>query len=161
MKSFERLNIAVFLLFGVLLASCLQPPIYPVEPHIEFVSFEKIDDGLGKDNEGILTISYTDGDGDLGNLDAKDSTINYFIIYQEKQNGVYVTPEKLIDVFNASLPRFLPSDKKQAIDGTIERRLIFNDPFSPFDTIRFECWLVDRANHKSNRIYTEEIVVKK
>jgi len=160
-KNFDALKKPVFLLFGVLLVSCLQQPRYPVEPHVEFISFEKIDDGSGKDNEGILTISYTDGDGDLGNLDAKDSTTNYFIIYQEKQNGVYVTPEKLIDVFNASLPRFLPSDKKQAIDGTIERRLIFNDPFSTFDTIRFECWLVDRANHESNRIYTEEIVVRK
>ena len=157
----ESLKVGVFLLFGVLLVSCLQPPKYPIEPHIEFHRFEKIDDGSGKDNEGVLTISYTDGDGDLGNMDAKDSTNNYFIIYQEKQNGIYVTIEEFIDVFNASLPRFLSFDKKQAIDGTIERKLNFNNPFSTFDTIRFECWLVDRAKNESNHILTPEVIVKK
>jgi len=160
-ENFESLKIVVLLLFSALFVSCLQPPKYPVEPYVKFVSFEKIDDGSGKDNEGILTIFYTDGDGDLGNLGAKDSTTNYFIIYQEKQNGVYVIPEELIDAFNASLPRFLSSDKKQAIDGTIERRLNFNNQFSTFDTIRFECWLVDRAKHESNHIFTQEIIVKK
>jgi len=148
------------LLLVVLLVSCVKQDQYPVEPYIEFVSFEKIDNGSGTDNEGILTISYTDGDGDLGNLDEKDSTTNYFIIYQEKQNGVYVTPE-LLDGFNASLPRFVASDNKQSIDGTIERKLIFNNKNSTFDTVRFECWLTDRANHKSNRILTPEIIVKK
>jgi hypothetical protein len=160
-KKFERVNSALFLLFGILFASCIRQNSYPVEPHIAFVDFEKIDNETGKDYEGILTISYTDGDGDLGNLDAKDSTTNYFIIYQEKQNGVYVTIDELIDMFNASLPRFISSNKKQSIDGTIERRLIFYNQFSTFDTIRFECWLVDRAKNESNRIFTPEIIVKK
>ncbi|MCL2131501.1 MAG: hypothetical protein FWH36_03460 [Lentimicrobiaceae bacterium] len=154
-------KIAGIVLFGVLSASCNDKPRYPIEPHIEFVSFKKIQDTTDIDNEGILTVSYTDGDGDLGNLDVKDSTTNYFIIYQEKQNGVYETPEELIDMFNASLPRFISSDKKQSIDGTIQRKLVINNPFSLFDTIRFQCWLVDRAGHESNRIYTDEIVVKK
>ena len=145
--------------FCVLFAACLHRNSYPIEPIIEFVSFDKIND-----NEAILTISYTDGDGDLGNLDEKDSTTNLFIIYQEKQNGYYLTPsepEELINSFNASLPRFVSSDKKQAIDGIIQRRLYFNNPYSPFDTIRFECWLVDRAKHESNRIFTPEIIVGK
>ena len=146
-------------LFIVLFVSCTEQLRYPVEPYIEFVSFEKIGDSIGIDNEGILTIYYTDGDGDLGNLDPKDSTTNYFIIYQEKQHGVYVTSEET--EFSASLPYFLSPDKKQSIDGTIQRRLIINNPYSDFDTIRFECWLEDRANHKSNRIFTPEIVVKK
>ena len=149
-------------LFGLLFASCMERKSYPIKPYIEFVGFEKIDNGTGIDNEGILTISYTDGDGDLGNLDEKDTTTNYFIIYQEKQHGVYVTLEEFVEEFNASLPRFVSSDKKkQPIDGTIQRKLIFNNPYSLFDTIRFECWLVDRANHESNRIFTPEIVVKK
>jgi len=148
-------------LFAVLFVSCLERKQYPIEPHIEYVSFEKINNGSGIDNEGILTISYTDGDGDLGNLDGKDSTTNCFILYQEKQNGVYTTPEAFTDEFNASLPRFVPTDKKQSIDGTIQRKLDFNNPYSAFDTIRFECWLIDRAKHKSNHIFTEEIVVKK
>jgi len=148
-------------LFIFLFSSCIKRNQYPIEPCIEFVSFEKIDNGTGIDNEGILTISYTDGDGDLGNLDEKDSTTNYFIIYQEKQNGIYVIPEDTIGMFNASLPRFVSTDKKQPIDGTIQRKLHFNNPYSSFDTIRFECWIVDRAKHKSNHIFTSEIIVKK
>lgn len=154
-------KIVLFFALGGLFCSCVEPILYPKEPHIEFVSFDKIDNGTGIDNEGILTISYTDGDGDLGNLDEKDSTANYFIIYQEKQNGHYATIEELIGVFNASLPRFVSSDKKQSIDGTIQRKLVFNNPYSTFDTIRFECWLVDREKHESNHIFTSEIVVKK
>ena len=149
------------LLFGILLASCIRQNPYPIEPYIEFVSFEIMDDGTGQDNTGILTISYTDGDGDLGNLDAKDSTTNYYIIYQEMQHGVYVTPEEYIDNFSASLPRFVSSDKKQPIDGTIQRTLDFYGRPSNFDTIRFECWLVDRAKHESNHIFTPEIILKK
>ena len=151
-----RVKYLLFLGVSILFTGCLKKPQYPIEPHIEFVSFAAIDN-----NEGILTISYTDGDGDLGNLDAKDSTVNYFIIYQEKQDGVFVTPEELIDAFNASLPRFVSSNKKQAIDGTIERKLFYNNVYSSFDTIRFECWLVDRAKHESNHVFTSEIVVKK
>jgi len=154
-------KVAFLLSCMVLFASCVKRNQYPVVPHIEYVSFEKIDNGSGIDNEAILTISYTDGDGDLGNLDEKDTTTNYFIIYQEKQNGVYVTFEEYFDMFNASLPRFISSDKKQSIDGTIERRLIFNNQKSVFDTIRFECWLLDRAKHISNHIFTDEIIVKK
>ena len=149
------------LLLVVLLVSCVKPTQYSVEPHIEFVSFDKIDSGSGTDNEGVLTMSYTDGDGDLGNLDEKDSTTNYFIVYQEKQNGIYKTPAEAVGMFNASFPRFVASDKKQSIDGTIQRKLIFNNPSSTFDTIRFECWLVDRANHNSNHVFTPEIIVKK
>ena len=163
-KYFKSLKIRKFICFsllGLFFVSCIKRNQYPIVPHIEFVSFVPIDDGTGIDNEGILTISYTDGDGDLGNLDEKDSTTNYFIVYQEKQNGVYVTPEDTIGMFNASLPRFVPTDKKQPIDGTIQRKLIFNNPYSPYDTIRFECWLVDRATHKSNVVPTSEIVVKK
>jgi hypothetical protein len=146
---------------GILFVACLGKPQYSKEPHIEYVSFEKINNGTDIDDEGILTISYTDGDGDLGNLNEKDSAVNYFIIYQEKQNGIYITPAELIDNLNASLPRFVFSDKKQSIDGTIERRLNFNNFFSTFDTIRFECWLVDRAKNESNHIFTPEIVVQK
>ena len=170
-KSFNSLEIKKFVLhflfiipcslFLVLFTSCMERKKYPIVPYIEFVSFEKIDNGTPIDNECILTIFYTDGDGDLGNLDEKDSTTNYFIVYQEKQDGVYVILEELIEEFNASLPRIVPSDKKQSIDGTIQRKLIFNNPRSPYDTIRFECWLVDRAKHVSNHIFTPEIVVKK
>ena len=148
-------------LFIVLFTSCMERKKYSIVPYIEFVSFEKIDNGTGIDDEGILTIFYTDGDGDLGNLNEKDSTTNYFISYQEKQDGVYVTPEDTIGMFNASLPRFVPTDKKQAIDGTIQRKLNFNNPNSFYDTIRFECWLVDREKHESNHIFTSEIIVKK
>ena len=157
----EGWKFTLFLLFCALFASCLHRNTYPIEPFIEYVGFEKIDNGSGIDNEGILTVSYTDGDGDLGNLDEKDSTTNYFIIYQEKQNGVYVTLEDFMDNLNASLPRFVSSNKKQPVDGTIQRRLVFNNFRSPFDTIRFECWLVDRQNHESNHIFTPEIIVKK
>ena len=74
----------VFLLFlglGFLSSGlwfCVQPPNYPVEPEIEFMSLSKdvmFQTRFGQDSV-LITFSFTDGDGDLG---FNDTTASIFI----------------------------------------------------------------------------------
>ncbi len=149
------------------LCSCRPHKQYPIEPVLEFESIVKIDNGTGIDDEAVLTVSFTDGDGDLGwdeyeNTDtSSENYYNYFITYFEKQNGVWVTPEGLENNFHVRLPRFLSGNITEAIDGKIAHTVNINNYNSEYDTIHFECYVVDRAGHKSNVVTTPEVIVKK
>ncbi len=71
-----------FGLFAIILTgvtACFNPPEFPVEPQIEFESIQYKEYGTGLDTEYdslILTVSFKDGDGDLG-LDASEDQPPY------------------------------------------------------------------------------------
>jgi len=137
-------------------------------PFIQFVSLEKIDNGSGKDDQAQLTIHFQDGNGDIG-LRAADTTgvfspdsdyyYNFFIDFYEKQNGEWVLVE-LPTPLHARLP-YLSESVPESIEGDISILTYINNYFSPYDTIKLSCQLVDRALNRSNVIETPEITVKK
>jgi hypothetical protein len=147
---------------------------FPVEPFITFNGFVKINDGSGIDNRGVLQIGYTDGDGDIG-LTQNDTLppydYNLFMKYFEKQNGVfkevYITyfndyTQKLDTlVMNARIPVLTPAGRNKSIKGIIQDTIFINNYDSPYDTVRFEVYIKDRALHESNTVTTPEIVIKK
>ena len=159
------------LLFGflaLLFFGCHRPEPFSEVPYIEFVRLEKVDEGTGVDNQANLVVRFQDGDGDIGLNDAdttgvfsKDSIYyyNFFIDYYEKQNGDYVLVELPLSN-NARIPR-LSNSVPESIEGNISIELYINNFLSPYDTIRFSCYIVDRALHHSNTITTPDIVVKK
>lgn len=163
-----RRSLVALLFVTLLLSACHREEKFPVEPAISFVSFEKIDDGSAVDNKGKLTIHFQDGDGDIG-LNENDTMppfnrdsiyhYNFFIDYYEKQNGDYVLVELPLSN-NARIPR-LSNSVPESIEGNISIELYINNFLSPYDTIRFSCYIVDRALHHSNTITTPDIVVKK
>ncbi len=57
----------------IIVASCVKPPEYPVEPEIEFVSITKSEIRQNVDTTNI-TFSFTDGDGDIGLPDTDPGT---------------------------------------------------------------------------------------
>ncbi len=72
-------NIALlFVLMTLGTAACIQPPDYPVEPEIEFISVSKSQVMQAIDTFRI-NFSYTDGDGDIG-LELDDPDNNVIII---------------------------------------------------------------------------------
>ncbi len=152
------------LLLSMLLPACRRTEKYAVEPHIEFVSLEPINE-LDNGMDVRLTFKFQDGDGDVG-LDAKDiqypfdtASIYYyncFITYFEKQNGEFVELE-LPSTLNMRIPR-LSDNTPESISGEIYLDLYANNPFSPYDTIRYELYIVDRALHHSNTITTTEYI---
>lgn len=156
----------VFLMIAsllVLLASCRKPEKFSLVPAIEFVSLEANPVAGGTDV--CLTFKFQDGDGDIG-LDEDDiqspfdtSSVYYyncFITYFEKQNGHFVEVE-LPSTLNMRIPR-LSDNTPESISGEIMLDLYANNPFSPFDTIRYELYIVDRALNHSNTITTTEFI---
>ena len=118
-------NLALYLMILIVLSgiSCRKPKKYPDEPIITFKGFKTIRDNQGLDKSGVLSISFTDGDGDIG-LRAGDTIapydtcsiyqFNYFIRILEKRNGVFrqyvfvknFTPCQLTDLYSVCNPAF-------------------------------------------------------
>lgn len=169
MKAFSKIQLFLPIIVFAVLFSCKKPETYPIEPTIAFGSFTKIQNVLGKDDKGILKISFIDGDGDIG-LAPEDTLApynlgstyyyNFFIDYYEKQNGVY-TKVELPMTNNSRIPVILPDGETKSVKGDIEVELNINNPFSAFDTIYYEASICDRALHISNVIKTPDIIIKK
>jgi hypothetical protein len=153
----------------LLLIACTPDPDYPIEPSIEFVSFTKVQNNTGIDDKGTLEISFIDGDGDIGlseyDTDPPYDTAsiyyyNFFITYYEKQHGVYVKVD--LPLTNDSrIPLTPPAEEGLPLKGDIDIDLYINNPFSTFDTIKFDAYIVDRALHESNTITTPDIIIDK
>ena len=165
--------IALSLLF-ILLYGCRKYDHYPIAPHIDLLSFEKIQDSLGVDQQGVIGLKFTDGDGDLG-LTSDQNTGNYqyniFIKYFEKKKGIFqeiilTTPNPQTGKpdtlrFNGRIPYLTPVGKNKAISGQILDTLYINNFASTYDTIKYQIYIQDRALNKSNVVETPEIVVNK
>jgi hypothetical protein len=168
MKRFYRF-LLIFILSTFFLIACTKEEVFPPEPAITFISFDKIPNNSSIDNLGLLKIFFTDGDGDLG-LDESDTLppydlgskyyYNYFIKFFEKQHGKFVEVTLPLP-FNGRIPRLQGSGNSPSIKGEIELEVLIYNPTSVFDTVRFEVSICDRALNMSNVITTPEIIVKK
>lgn len=164
-KAFLFFAIAIVVAF----ASCRDKNIYPLEPVISFKSFNKVPNSLGVDQEGILTLTFTDGDGDIG-LTEEDTLspfqyggeyyYNFYIDFYEKQNDSFVKID-LPSEFHARIPLVEADLASKGYKGDLEIKLFINNPNSSYDTIMFETYIYDRALNKSNVVRTPDIVVKK
>ena len=154
---------------GILaLSGCIKKESYPDVPEIGYESFLLVFDTGQFAKQGIFTISFKDGNGDIG-LRSRDTFppfnkqgsyyYNYILNYFEKQNGVF-TQVDLDPPFNARIPYLTPDDPNKAIKGLITDTLDLN-PHPLFDTIKFEAYIYDRALNKSNIISTPEIILRK
>jgi len=149
--------------------SCTKEEDFSEIPHIEYMDFTKIQNSGNIDEKGILKIFFTDGDDDMGLADwdtlppfDKNSKYyyNFFITYFEKQHGEFVEVVPAV-TFNSRIPVLTSSSSNGALKGEIEIELFINNPFSVYDTIRFDAYIADRALHESNIISTPEIILKK
>ena len=124
-------------------------------PVIEFSEFQKLDDNSAK-----LILTFKDCDGDIG-LNQADSVdpykYNLFMEYFEKQNGVWVADTPLVPYYYR-IP-VLYDGTGDAVEGDIEVTMqYYYNPFSNYDTIKFQVHLMDRALNESNVVETGEIV---
>lgn len=165
------------LLLALAVSACQKPVEYPIEPKIAYEGFTYL---MNPDStfsgEGVISFSYTDGDGDLG-LDDADTLspfgfndahyYNMVVDYLKCVNGEFVKTPLLswnaqtqsYDTvsFNARFKRLRDSEEPKAISGTMDYKLTVQNPFSPNDTVKFEIRIFDRALHESNVILTEPI----
>lgn len=170
-------RLTALLVLLLVIGSCKKYEEFPPEPVIKFMDFTLLRDTEGIDQRGILRFSYTDGDGNIG-LCSYDTVApfdyNLFIKYFELQNGVFkeillITPNYINDTtieydtatFNGRIPILTPAGKNKAIRGEIEDTLNVNNILSPYDTIKYEVYIMDRDLNKSNIIATPPIIIKK
>ena len=167
----------VILLALFTLAACQEKVEYPIEPKITYEGMSYLMDADSTlTGEVVLSIAYTDGDGDLG-LDDADSLYpfgtndphyyNLLIDYLKWDGSTFVETPLLswnqqtqsYDTisFNARFKRLVFFDEEKAISGAIDYKISAYNPLSPDDTIKFRVHLIDRALHESNVVETEAI----
>jgi hypothetical protein len=149
-------------------SGCMKKQSYSDTPEIGYLGFELIYDTAQVVRTGILSISYQDGNGDIG-LSPSDTFppyqrngqyyYNYVITYFEKQNGVFKQVDLTIP-FSLRIPVLTPDDPNKAIKGYILDTIgLYPPPLH--DTIKFEAFIYDRALNKSNVITTPEIILRR
>ncbi len=157
--------ISAFCLAGLgMFQFCVQPPDYPDEPVIEFMSLSKdlmYQSKFGQDSVTI-TFSFTDGDGDLGFQDDQESIFivdgrdtfdkpPYRIPYIEQQGaGNGISGE--ISIVVPTTCCIYPGTGIPPCDTTI------NAP-QMRDTVFYWLQIKDRAGNLSNKIQTNPIVL--
>ncbi len=141
---------------------CVRPPDYPIEPLIEFISLSKNtlkQTPLGQDSI-LITIGFTDGDGDLGFkndepsifiTDGRDSFVKppYRIPYIDQQgagNGI-----------SGEISILLPTTCCIYTDPLTGFRLSCENVPVKFDSVFYYIRIRDRAGHFSNQITTPKI----
>ena len=149
-------------------SSCMKKESFSDIPEIAFKSFTLAFDTGHIAKRGYLTISFQDGNGDIGLTQNQTDPpfdsgsiyyYNYIIDYYEKQNGRFVKVE-LDPPYNARIPYLTPVDPTKAIKGYIVDTLQM-DPLPAHDTIKLKFYIYDRALHKSNVDSTPPIILRR
>jgi hypothetical protein len=160
----HRLSPATYLMLLLMIAACRNPPNYPDEPVIEFLSMNKntMQQGFANQDQILMTISFTDGDGDLGSNNNEDSTKVYFA------DTRYPIPE----VYTVSIPLVPELGSGNGISGDITFRVgtsccLYNGastscmpiPGLERDTIVYDIYIIDRKGNQSNVVKSDPVIL--
>ncbi len=152
----------------VLITSCMKQEDYSDIPEITFQEFNLVFDNGNVASKGLLIVSFTDGNGDLGLRPGDtlppfqkngDYYYNFVIDYYEKQHGRFVKIP-LDPPFSARIPYLTPEYPNKAIHGIIVDTLQMN-PAPVYDTVKFVFFIYDRALNKSNVDSTPPIILRR
>lgn len=147
---------------------------FPYEPVIELKG-TIVDGNFAKDSVAILSIGYTDGDGDIGLKDAdtfvpfnpgSEYFYNLLVWYYVKINGKWTKLKNPVSQdndtinFHERLPVITPKGKNKWVSGEIHLKV----PAYPFgldyDTVQYSVQLIDRKLNKSNILITKSFVFR-
>ncbi len=161
----KALKYTLFLSIAMIIA-CTKPPDYSDTPEIAFINFSKntMQQGGGLEDKTVLTISFTDGDGDIG-IDGEPS-----VFFKDLRDGS--------ELLTAAAPVIPEQGVGNGISGEMYITVnttccIHPDPdLAPdgcgadfvgtgvfLDTLVYEVYIVDRAGNKSNVIETGPITL--
>jgi len=163
MQSTFYTSIWVLLITGLCLASCNNSPNFDDAPVIGFISISKDTMVQNQSNTDslFLTISFKDGDGDLG---TNGSSLNENIFLVDSRTDI------IYDRFK--IPEIPISGIQNGIEGTITMKVFttccrFDDiailcpnPVDrPTNDFFIEIYMIDDAGNESNRINTNNITL--
>ncbi len=143
------------LTISLLIYGCVEPPDYPIEPVIEFISVnsnevvaQTIPEDQNRDLDTIyIKFGFTDGDGDLGS-----DSLNVFVTDKRTGNADEVY----------SIGEIPQAGATNGISGEITVMIpeVFCFPNSdPRDTLVYEIQIFDKAGNASNIIESSPIVL--
>ena len=146
-------------------SACVQPPDYPDEPVIEFLSLSKsqvLQASFGEDSI-VITFSFTDGDGDLG---FADTTASIFITdgrdnFDKPPYRIpYINQEGAGNGISGEISIVVPTTCciYPSSTGIPPCDTSLNAP-QLVDTVFYLLQIKDRAGHLSNQIQTEPITL--
>ena len=143
--------------------SCVDPPDFSDVPKIEFTGMSKdtILQGVFQQDSLFIEFSFEDGDGDLGRED------------NAEENNVFLIDLRTGNLDNSYGIPFIPAQgSSNGIEGTVQLLLYSTcclydngqDPctpssITPYDSLQYEIYIVDRAGNESNRIQTPWITL--
>ena len=167
---FRYLSIIGLIAFGI--SSCKKLETYPTTPVVTFKSLQYRDttgraiDGQTPEIESIVSLSFDikDGDGDLGiSSSTGTSTIDLFMTVYGLKNGIW---EKDEATTNYVMPDLEPIGQNKAVYATIRVDAVYivdisGKRYLPYDTIKCEFYVYDRAKHKSNIDSSGVVVISK
>lgn len=167
-KLYTKISLILLIPLFTALTGCIKEEQYPLKPQIEYAGFATMRDIYGKDSLGIITISYTDGDGNIG-LFPQDTVeplkYNYYLKFMQVVNKELVEfkPADTTLTFNARIPLLTPNGKNKNIKGEIANtiELYFARQMLQSDTIAFEIYIKDRTLLESNVIKTPKFIIKR
>ena len=160
---------------ALLLSACFTEPNYSNTPQIEYKGMFKYTKeagaGVGKAKRDsiVITVGFTDGDGDLGSDNQNTTEVNSYSAnggwgnYEIKAfrlvNKQYVYYPLPVD-FNLIFPDLAKGKPKGAIEGTLD----FNQTFTygtvnRFYPTKFQIRIRDRALNVSNVIETDTLTL--
>lgn len=162
-----------FFLFITVIESCTVKPEFPNEPYIEFVSLEK---NIANEGEQIwVNLTFTDGDGDLGQVSINESTCGKNPIYlceYDSDSSCYKDPFWSVFLININdscfgtpghLPSFEPAGSVKAVSGELQIKTnpLFckNNGCCSIDTVVFKLVVRDASGNYSNKILTDTIFI--
>ena len=138
----------IYLFAIVLLFSCEKEQVISDTPIIEFKSISPTTVQEYSDDI-IITITYSDGNGDLGQNDP--DIHNLFV--EDNRNGI---------VYQFRIPHLAPDNNSIAIEGdfniTINGSGITNESSS--QQVNYSIYVTDRVENKSNTIITSNITIQ-
>lgn len=158
----------------LIIYSCKKAEQFSPIPAISFKSLILQKNSNGFDVNAHVTISFTDGDGDIGYrqlgengspYDDPNSPYYYNFIVQmyllHSGNWSAVGNDTLL---SGRMPYLTPEGSNKALKGDIEMDVVLpvDTIGTPFliDTLRYDIFIYDRALHKSNTITTPQFIVK-
>jgi len=155
-----RKILCFFFIAGILLFFSCKKQQYPLEPVIEFKSQSKNTMLQNGRDSMVLTFSYTDGDGDIGN----DSTDNIFLI--DKRTEQSLATYRFPNDTNSKPGEFRKGELQLIVysgcciynSGTVSN--CSPNPNHVLDTMRYLIEVRDRSGKMSNRIESEDIILE-
>jgi len=160
----------LFLLFA--LGSCTKIETYPITPAITFKSLQYRDTLLvSSDNQNPtiwtvlkLTFDVKDGDGDLGQENNGTTVpIDLYLTIWGKKDGVWI---KDTTKNSYTIPYLTPIGQNKSVYATVDVESLYwvnnrNQRQLPYDSVKCQFYILDRAKHKSNIDSSKATIITK